>query len=63
MLNMVTIHAFPFILLSIDLILNQFDFRRRRILFVLVVGIAYLAINLAFTKLAHPVYPPIDWAS
>ena len=60
MIDMIAIHSMPFALLSVDLIFNTFDFHRRRLWLLLLVGLAYLFVNLAFTLLVGKVYPPID---
>lgn len=64
------VHGFPLLCLLIDFIMNSYQFPKRHLLFVVLVGLGYMLVNMSkfqdkvgYSLSTKPVYDPIDWAS
>lgn len=57
------LHAGPFVVLCIDMILNSFRFPKRHFHAVTIFQILYGIVNLTYSLFAHIIYQPIDWVS
>ena len=58
----VFVHIFPFVAICVHIYISKIKFIKSHKSYMLVTGIAYLAVNLFGTKVrGEPIYPFLDW--